>query len=304
MSLLTAIWLDPFGSLSETPEEQFDRLKSHYEEIVLETPLDAYAPRAISEIKPGTDLILFDYGGMMIGNSLAEDNSRALIRWAEDNPNSLVVIVSQFTYNNTFRYAIMDHLGLSEAPKSVYSIDEDHNSTPIHNIVVENGDKFIPSWFRKSDHKPAVLPTQVFFSPNKSFVSFMKKRFGKKIIFDVGAGLGRVSKILFEAGMKPIAIDSNLRDKCEYQIINLDGTEFNYIPKSVVMLCRPCHGIFTQRVVDRAIFCKCSHVVYVGLTKNVKHDLGKYYSRFKRSVVNVGEDGENLYTWNVSREIK
>src|ERR1700684_552992 len=76
----TAIIVDPMGhGFGEVgPEEEIEEHKKDFAELLYPAALDAYTPYGMSEsqIKQGTDLIIFDYGGMMPGNSLMADNSR------------------------------------------------------------------------------------------------------------------------------------------------------------------------------------------------------------------------------------
>lgn len=97
--LKTAIIVDLFGTSMSTPEEEVQNLVETYEKN-FGISLKVHQPVWPSEIEPSTKLVLFDYGGMMPGNSLMQDQSRELITWADNNPNSLVVVVSAFTYNN------------------------------------------------------------------------------------------------------------------------------------------------------------------------------------------------------------
>ena len=139
----------PIGLLCYQPYhgEDFPRGKRW----VLYRPYSAH-PEAF---EAGTDLILFDYGGMCLGNSLIEDNSRYLIRFAQDNPNVLCVIVSGFTW----RQAIAREL-------------ENSGLTGMHNVVPrwwepaklyseetkpEDYDP-IPEWFRLAHKLPRVYP--------------------------------------------------------------------------------------------------------------------------------------------------
>ncbi len=147
----TAVWVDPAGSFlggSETPEDQIEREKNLFEEE-LGVKLDIHAPRNIGEIEDGTDLVLFDYGGMVPGRSLAEDNSRRLVRWASDHPATLVIIISVFTYDRVFRNAIGKHLKDSVPPYFDSKPEGEKHRTPVHNIVIECWrENFIPEWFR------------------------------------------------------------------------------------------------------------------------------------------------------------
>ena len=49
------------------------------------------------------DVLFFDWGGMSLGNSLLEYFCRYIIKHAEDNPNRVYVMVSNFT-----SYAMVD----------------------------------------------------------------------------------------------------------------------------------------------------------------------------------------------------
>ncbi len=61
------------------------------------------------------DVLLFDWGGMSIGNSLLEHFSRDIIKLAEDNPNRLFVVISDMTW-----YAFEDAKG--EGLKDIQNI--------------------------------------------------------------------------------------------------------------------------------------------------------------------------------------
>jgi hypothetical protein len=148
----TAIWLDPIGSLSESVEEQIEREREFFEEE-LGVKLDVHTPQNVHQIQVGTELVLFDWGGAHFSG---KDHSRDLLRWAEDNPSSLVVVISDFTYDRAFRIAIAE--ALSEAGEADVAVSAswsksagDRYKTPIHNVVVEHAlENFIPAWFRKS----------------------------------------------------------------------------------------------------------------------------------------------------------
>ena len=103
-TLKTAIFVDPFGCMSLTPEEEIEKHVDYYSgeygPFDGKVKLNWYRIHHMGELKPRTELVLFDYGGMSMGNGLMEDNSRRVAQWAIDNPNSLVVVVSGFTYDH------------------------------------------------------------------------------------------------------------------------------------------------------------------------------------------------------------
>lgn len=61
-----------------------------------------------NDIKPGTKAIMFDFGGMLWGNDLAADNSRSLLKFAEDNPSVMIMVTSSFTWHHCFIYEMRD----------------------------------------------------------------------------------------------------------------------------------------------------------------------------------------------------
>jgi len=138
-SIKTAILVDYMGSDfgNTTPEMEIAQHVENYTELLKPATLDWYQIHQFHEsvLKPGTKLVLFDYGGVMLGNSLSQDNSRALLKWAENNPSALVIVASSFTYHHTVKYE-MEELGLTLA-----------NVVEGHPLLVEEA--FVPDWFRK-----------------------------------------------------------------------------------------------------------------------------------------------------------
>ena len=134
--LKVGILVDIMGSSIASAEEE---VENHKELIMDELPTASltfyqafHAGSGKSGIHPNTHLLLFDYGGMMPGCSdLLESNARQLIKWASDNPSSLCLVMSSFTYRGQIK-AELEEQGLEELPN-----------------VVNYFDKFeIPEWFR------------------------------------------------------------------------------------------------------------------------------------------------------------
>jgi hypothetical protein len=143
------------------------------------------------------------------------------------------------------------------------------------------------------------LPSLKFFEPNKKFTDYMSKH-SDKIVYDVGAGVGHVTKILLDSGLKVIPIDIVDRDNSEVPVILANGTTFSYQHNSVVMICRPCHGHFCEATIKNAFNRKVSNIIYVGKASNVEDDLGSFYPKFKCVKAEVGEEDENIYEWNIN----
>lgn len=146
-------------------------------------------------------------------------------------------------------------------------------------------------------HDTDMLPAGRFFEPTTSFGAWMTTQFDGVPIWDVGAGAGHIARELHERGMRVIAIDILARANSVFHVYNIDGAAAGYNKGSVVMLCRPCHGYFPDAVIRQAISCRVGAIVYVGLPKNVKTDLGKYRKNFKMECAKVGLNGERIYVW-------
>jgi hypothetical protein len=118
---------------------------------------------------------------------------------------------------------------------------------------------------------------RVFFYPTAQFVLWMKANHGKKHVYDVGSGMGHVANVLAKAGLHVTAIDLEPRNQAEFPVIHGNSTEYQFEKGSVVMLCRPCHeNGFVRDTILRALNCGVRTIVYVGLRRNVRHDLGGY----------------------------
>ena len=146
------------------------------------------------------------------------------------------------------------------------------------------------------------IPAIKFFEPNKRFVEFMRQRYERRnpVIYDVGAGVGHVSKTLARAGLRLVPIDINMRAKTETQVLIGNGVDFPYDKASVVMICRPCHGPTVEHYIQNAIKRAVADVLYVGKTCNAEDDLGRYYERFSSVLTRVGQERESIYLMQVS----
>lgn len=138
-TIKTAIIVDPTGWSMATPEQEVEEHKERFGILLAPARLDAYRAMHPGDggkhgIQPGTELVLYDFGGMVPGSTdLMESNARALVKWAEDHPGALVVIVSRMTFT-----------GYIEPEMSDRGLDG------LHNIVSDAGvEGNIPDWFLK-----------------------------------------------------------------------------------------------------------------------------------------------------------
>lgn len=138
------------------------------------------------------------------------------------------------------------------------------------------------------------LASVAFFRPRPVFFEQMKAFRGLHL-YDVGAGLGHVADGLAAHGHEVTALDLYIREQGSRFVELANGATYAYEPGGVVLICRPCHGPFTEAVIEQALACNVAWLVYVGLPKNREYDLGRYNRLFRRAVRRVGAQGESLY---------
>jgi hypothetical protein len=120
---------DPLLSIaSETIEDEFNTyIKSHFEAKGIEfTNVTCIDTPPFGKLH--YDILIFDWGGMSMGNSLLEHFCRQILKEAEDRPNTYYVMASTMT-----KYAMEDAL--------------DELDTNLHNVFLDI-DKFI-SFYKK-----------------------------------------------------------------------------------------------------------------------------------------------------------
>lgn len=142
-----------------------------------------------------------------------------------------------------------------------------------------------------------ILRTHRFFRPRERFFDYMEKHRGR-VIYDVGAGVGHVTEELLGRGHDVVAMDLHGRDDQSPRVEYLDGIHYPYEPDSVVMLCRPCHGVFPSLVIQQAWRRQVGFVLYVGLPRNRVLDLGSRSRRFTSVLRHAGQDRESVYEWS------
>lgn len=141
-ALKACVVADPMGTTLASPEEEAYEIQEGFEEA-LGVPLSVTLVNSPYEIPEGTAVVFYDFGGMVGCSGLVEDNSREVIRWAQDHPSSLVVIVSEFTYRR-FIERELESLGLTPAT------GEGRDAVGLHNLVVRDfgADHLgVPEWF-------------------------------------------------------------------------------------------------------------------------------------------------------------
>ena len=310
--LTVGVLIDLMASIGTTPEKEYKDHVKDFGELLRPVKLRCYRAMNSGEIRPGTDMVVFDYGGMAGYGSedLLRGESRTLLKWAQDNPSSLLVVATNFTWHCIVKNELED-LGLN-----------------LPNVVVRASlfEDPIPMWFRKRaapDEKSRKnlswdvpenlhpiagltplnrdnpLPAMQFFKPLPDFAAWFKEAKGyAHTVYEAGAGMGHASKALAAVSMNVTAVDANARSGSVFPVKIADATDYHFVSNSAVLICRPCHGAFCRAVVQNALFRRASVIVYVGLDKNVDADLGKYRPFFSVSGAGVvGEDGERAWIW-------
>ncbi len=121
--LEVAVIVDFMGSSMASPEQEIAEYKKQFSEILNGLSLKFSTPRCVMP-DLSADLVIYDFGGLMPGSSLMEDNSRQMVQWASDHPSGMVVIVSSFTFSN-FIKPEMEELGLDKMKNIVNFHDGD-----------------------------------------------------------------------------------------------------------------------------------------------------------------------------------
>lgn len=101
-------------------EEDWEYFHSQFKHHNLEfTNVDVYdSPDAFEQ---SFQTLMFDWGGMSMGNSLLESFTRQLYKLAEDNPNKDFVLLSTFSewaYNDLKEYDNFKHLS------NIYTLEQ------------------------------------------------------------------------------------------------------------------------------------------------------------------------------------
>ncbi len=123
-TLKIGIFVDDAGAAGRSGADEADEYEAVLRKWLRPARLTFYRPtRPLFE--EGTDLLIFDFdfGGMASTygsrtGSRTADNSRAVCRWAEDHPSTLIVIPASFTYE-TLILPELTELGLYDLPNIV-----------------------------------------------------------------------------------------------------------------------------------------------------------------------------------------
>lgn len=133
--LQVAIIVDFMGTSMQTAAEEVEEHKKNFSEILKDYDLQFSTPRAVMP-DLSADLVIYDFGGIMPGNSLMEDNSREIVKWASDHPSAMVIVASSHTFA-AYVKPEMQSLGLDK----VKNIIDYYEGDPDDGIV---------SWFREA----------------------------------------------------------------------------------------------------------------------------------------------------------
>jgi len=144
---------------------------------------------------------------------------------------------------------------------------------------------------------------RIFFRPTRRFAKWMKAHHSGRRVYEVGCGVGNTASMLAKAGVHVTAIDLEPRIKSEFDVIKADGTGYAFEKGSVLLFCRPCHDHdFVRNTILRGLCRGVRAVVYVGLQRNVRADLGGYFKKFvQRRIAGIGHSDERIWEMKVSR---
>lgn len=104
--LKIGIVVDFMGCGDASPEDERRELREKFTELLQAHPLEFYDEHGLN-IRPCTDILLYDFGGILPGcDDLLLSNARHLVAWCRENPNSLAIVVSSFTYRHQIQYEL------------------------------------------------------------------------------------------------------------------------------------------------------------------------------------------------------
>jgi hypothetical protein len=152
--LKVAIIVDPYGSvaLDVTGDDEIAEHKKYFSKLLAPRRLRFETPYGVSDTLDA-DLVVFDFGGMSVGNDLMGSNSRALIRWMQDHPSSLVVVASTFTYRHGLLPELRELGMFIPGEDDGADVYERKVTTPVHNMMLdskydEEKEAKIRGWFK------------------------------------------------------------------------------------------------------------------------------------------------------------
>ena len=121
--------LDPAGATGRSPEKEFNELLLVYEQDY-DLKLDARRADVFDPAEADrAEMILFDWGGMSLGNDLLGHQVRALLPWAEDHPSALVIIRSMLSWQY-----LQDEIEEEQLPA-------------LPNVIYDDGHMQVPAWW-------------------------------------------------------------------------------------------------------------------------------------------------------------
>lgn len=114
-----AVLVDPWGSGDKDGNAEYDDHVA-FLTALLKPARVTFARLRYMAPDVSADLLLFDYGGMTLGNDLLQSNSRALVRWVQDHPSALVLVASRFTWMHGIRWELVDAGLLDQAAENFW----------------------------------------------------------------------------------------------------------------------------------------------------------------------------------------
>lgn len=140
------------------------------------------------------------------------------------------------------------------------------------------------------------LPATRFFKPTRKLFMLLARldRGGALTFIDCGCGTGATTRELRAEGFDVKGIDLLRREGQGIDVSVCDAVLYPFSATVWPLICRPSHDGWAREVLDQARIAG-AHVLYAGLPKNLKYDMGRVqYSKHWRE---VGSEGETLYLY-------
>lgn len=138
-----------------------------------------------------------------------------------------------------------------------------------------------------------VLPSNVFFRPTQAFMELAHSdTYRYALWLDCGAGMGHLGHRLAGIGVEVNCYDLLNRPSYEHPVGQIDCTTMYFARDDVVVLARPSHGPWVQKVLGKAAR-SAGRALYIGLEKNLKDDLPDMV--VEHILCGAGEAGECVW---------
>lgn len=302
VAMLVDFMASSFGSI----DDEYDEIEMYITEIFPEMKITFQRELHTHLLrKMKYDIFVFDWGGLLPG---ADDLTRSvykslLYEVREYEKDRLYIMWSSFTemyYKNMANEEFPEFI----TPNVVFRQDKAYQER----CRLFFGLSKTPSITKLKDSNNAVgkliappsrpkIGSSVFCRIDDALVYIIKDEADSREIIDCGAGEGMLGNKLLNV----ISID--IMPQSNPKVIEMDCTQYPFNDETMPIFIRPCHSVFVEETLLKAMNRDVKSALYIGLIKNVDDDLG-VFSKLAIPIHEewVGADGEQIWRIPFSKE--